>query len=123
MGMAVPRRGNHSTTPWNSQFHAVELAVPKAGTRSPKGWNSQSQRLELRVPKAGMQSGTLMFPNSKVVTVQTGASSRRFNPNHRKGDGQEDTTQGKRYKKKSVALSERATDSYKRFERLYGENV
>lgn len=56
MGMAVPRRGNHSTTPWNSQFHAVELAIPKAGTCSPKGWNSQSQRLELTVPKAGTQS-------------------------------------------------------------------
>ena len=145
MGMAVPRRGNHSTTPWNSQSHAMELTVPRRGTRSPKAWNSQSQsleltvpkpgthgpkawnseyqRLELRVPKAGRQSGTLMLPNSRVVTVQTGASSRRFNPNHRKGDGQEDTTQGKRYKKKSVALSERATDSYKRFERLYGENV
>lgn len=99
MGMAVPRRGNHSTTPWNSQSHAVELAVPKPGTRSPKAWNSWSQSLELRVPKAGMQSGILMFPNSRVVTVQTEASSSRFNPNHRKGDGQEDTTKGKDTKK------------------------
>lgn len=123
VGITVPRHGTHSFTPWNSQSQRLELAVPKAGTRSPKGWNSRSQRLELRVPKAGMQSGTLMFPNSKVVTVQTEASSRRFNPNHRKGDGQEDTTKGKGTKKKSVALSERATDSYKRFERLYGENV
>lgn len=46
MGMAIPRRGNHSTTPWNSQSHAVELAVPKAGTHGPKGWNSEYQRLE-----------------------------------------------------------------------------
>ena len=123
MELTVPRRGTRSPKGWNSQSQRLELTVPKAGTQSTKGWNSEYQRLELRVPKAGMQSGTLMFPNSKVVTVQTGASSRRFNPNHRKGDGQEDTTQGKRYKKKSVALSERATDSYKRFERLYGENV
>lgn len=72
---------------------------PAHGNGSSTPWNSQSQRLELRVPKAGMQSGTLMFPNSRVVTVQTEASSSRFNPNHRKGDGQEDTTKGKDTKK------------------------
>ena len=99
VGITVPRHGTHSSTPWNSQFQRLELAVPKAGTHGPKGWNSRSQRLELRVPKAGMQSGTLMLPNSRVVTVQTGASSRRFNPNHRKGDGQEDNTKGKDTKK------------------------
>ena len=49
MGMAIPRRGNHSTTPWNSQSHAVELAVPKPGTRSPKAWNSQSQNMDFRL--------------------------------------------------------------------------
>ncbi len=120
---AGDKQENRRTSTWEWQFHAVGITVPRHGTHSPTPWNSQSQSLELRVPKAGRQSGTLMLPNSRVVTVQTGASSRRFNPNHRKGDGQEDTTQGKRYKKKSVALSERATDSYKRFERLYGENV
>jgi len=120
---AGDKQENRRTSTWEWQFHAVGITVPRHGTHSSTPWNSQSQRLELRVPKAGMQSGTLMFPNSRVVTVQTRASSRRFNPNHWKGDGQEDTTQGKRYKKKSVALSERATDSYKRFERLYGENV
>lgn len=99
VGITVPRHGTHSPTPWNSQFQSLGLAVPKPGTHGPKAWNSRSQSLELRVPKAGRQSGTLMLPNSRVVTVQTGASSRRFNPNHRKGDGQEDTTQGKRYKK------------------------
>ena len=31
MGMAVPRRGNHSTTPWNSQSQSLELAVPEYG--------------------------------------------------------------------------------------------
>ena len=99
MELTVPRRGTRSPKAWNSQSQRLELRVPKAGTHGPKGWNSEYQRLELRVPKAGRQSGTLMLPNSRVVTVQTGASSRRFNPNHRKGDGQEDTTQGKRYKK------------------------
>ena len=48
-----PAHGNGSSTPWESQYHAMELTVPRRGTRSPKAWNSQSQRLELTVPKPG----------------------------------------------------------------------
>ena len=51
-----PAHGNGSSTPWESQYHAMELTVPRRGTRSPKGWNSWSQSLELTVPKAGTQS-------------------------------------------------------------------
>ena len=60
MGIVVPRRGNRSSTPWESQFHAVELTVPKPGTHSPKAWNSQSQSLELAVPEYGLPIGTVI---------------------------------------------------------------
>ena len=109
MELTVPRRGTRSPKAWNSQSQSLELAVPKPGTHGPKAWNSRSQSLELRVPKAGRQSGTLMLPNSRVVTVQTGASSRRFNPNHRKGDGQEDTTKGKNKKNPLPCRKEQRT--------------
>ena len=48
--MTVPRRGNVSSTPWECQFHAVELRVPAFGTRSSTLWDSQFQALELEVP-------------------------------------------------------------------------
>ena len=102
--MTVPRRGNHSTTPWNSQSHAVELAVPKPGTRSPKAWNSQSQSLELTVPKAGTQSTKGWnairclhvpgFPSCDCADEDFKQTLQRI-PKHRKEDGQEDTTKRK----------------------------
>lgn len=77
MGMAVPRRGNHSTTPWNSQSHAVELAVPKAGP--------------------GMQCRCFHvsgFPGCDRADEDFKQTLQRI-PNHRKGDGQEDATKRK----------------------------
>ena len=97
-----PAHGNGNSTPWESQYHAMELTVPKPGTRSPTPWNSQSQSLELTVPKPGTQStkGWKAIWYSHVTKFQgCNRTDWSFNPNHRKGDGQEDTTQGKRYKK------------------------
>lgn len=55
------QQGPRIPTPWDREFHAVELTVPASGTRSPKGWNSESQKLELAVPRRGNPVGTLFW--------------------------------------------------------------
>ena len=71
------QHGHRIPTPWDREFHAVELTVPASGTRSPKGWNSESQKLELAVPKAGTRSPKSW--NSRSQRLELGVP-RRGNP-------------------------------------------
>ena len=127
---AGDKQENRRTSTWEWQFHAVGITVPRHGTHSPTPWNSQSQSLELTVPKPGTQStkGWKAIWYSHVTkfqgcnrtdwsfkqTLQPESPERRWTRRYHPRE---------KVQKKSVALSERATDSYKRFERLYGENV